>query len=46
MTAADFLAEADALGRDVAQVQPSTFDFDAPLPDLHIRAIRGWEVGE
>ena len=46
MTASDYLAEAAVLERDVAQAQPSTFDYHAPLPDLHIRAVRGWEVGQ
>ena len=57
MTAAEFLAEAAVLASEVALVQGVTvqqqlrgltaaFDYHAPLPDLHIRAIRAWEVGE
>jgi len=57
MSAAEYLAEAAALAAEVALVQGVTvqqqlrglvapFDFDAPLPDLHIRAVRGWEVGQ
>ena len=57
MTASDYLAEAAALAAEVALVQGVTvqqqlrgltaaFDYNAPLPDLHIRAVRGWEVGQ
>ena len=57
MTAADFLAEAAVLAAEVALVQGVTvqqqlrgltaaFDYHAPLPDLNIRAVRGWEVGQ
>jgi hypothetical protein len=52
-TAADYLAEAAELARDVAQAQGATaqvklrglasFDYNAPLPDLRITQARSWE---
>ena len=52
MTAAEYLSEAADLALDVAQAESATaqvklraavFDYDAPLPDLRIRAARSWE---
>ena len=52
MSAAEFLAEAAAVAAAVTLVQGVTaqqqlrglvFDYNAPLPDLHIRATRSWE---
>lgn len=52
MTAAELNAEADVLERETILVQGVTdqqrlrgltFDYNAPLPDLHIRQARSWE---
>ena len=41
MTAAQF---EDAEGRDLVEaIHERKFDYDAPLPDLHIRHARSWE---
>jgi len=52
MTAAEYLAEAATIAAETVLVQGVTaqqklrglvFDYNAPLPDLHIRAARSWE---
>lgn len=52
MTAAELHAEAAVIAEDVALVTGMTaqqklrglvFDYNAPLPDLHIRQARSWE---
>jgi len=52
VTAAEFLAEAAQVAAAVTLVQGVTaqqqlrglvFDYNEPLPDLHIRATRSWE---
>ena len=52
MTAAEFLAEAAQVAAAVTLVQGVTaqqqlrglvFDYNEPLPDLHIRETRSWE---
>lgn len=53
-SAADLLTEAATIAQDVALVAGMTaqqklrgltasFDYDEPLPDLHIRQARSWE---
>lgn len=47
MTAAEYQALAAATADETARMQSATariaFDFDAPLPDLHIHKSRSWE---
>jgi len=54
MTAQDYLAEAATYAAETTLVQgvtaqqklrglTSTFDYNAPLPDLHITQARSWE---
>lgn len=47
MTAAEYAALAADAATETARVEAATnrlaFDYDAPLPDLHIRHARSWE---
>ena len=52
MTAAKYLSEAATIAAEVAlvagvtaqqQLRGLVFDYNEPLPDLHIRATRSWE---
>lgn len=47
MTAAEYQALAAATADETARVEAATnrlaFDYDAPLPDLHIHHARSWE---
>ena len=52
MSAAEYLSEAATIAAEVAlvagvtaqqQLRGLVFDYNEPLPDLHIRATRSWE---